>query len=102
MPVIDIILEDRGIIRGGLGSLSECGASRVDVIAVGHVIAGFDLQLNSPDLSGNQEVTVADFGFFAERFQTANPCADYDKSGYVSVADFGLFAGWFEGCGCSP
>jgi hypothetical protein len=91
-----------GILRGGLGSLADCNAVRVDVIAIGWVIGGFDLHVNSPDLTGNQQVTVADFGLFAERFQTSDACADYDESGFVSVSDFGLFAGWFESCVCAP
>jgi len=91
-----------GEIHGGLQSLSICAAAQVDVIAIGYVIGRFDLQVNSPDLNGDREVTVADFGLFAGRFQTSDPCADYNEDGFVSVADFGLFAGWFGDCVCVP
>ncbi len=91
-----------GVLRGGLITLSDCAAVRVDIIAIGWVIGGFDLHVNSPDLNGDQQVSVADFGLFAARFQTGDACADFDESGFISVSDFGLFAGWFESCVCAP
>lgn len=90
-----------GVLRGGLGAVDDCAAVRVDIVAIGWVIGNFDLQVNSPDLNGDQQVTVADFGLFAARFQTSDLCADFDESGFVSVADFGLFAAWFENCVCT-
>lgn len=63
-----------GELHGGLASLAVCAAAAVDVVAIGSVIGHFELQVNSPDLTGDREVTVADFG---------------------------LFAGWFGNCVCS-
>jgi hypothetical protein len=90
-----------GWLPAGIRDLARCAEVRGNVIAMGNAIGSVLLQVNSPDLSGDQRVTVADFGLFAERFQTNDPCADYNEEGFVSVADFGLFAGWFGDCVCA-
>ena len=93
-----------GTPRGGVALNALCGtAQTLDVIAVGNLIASFDLSVNSPDLNGDGDVTVADFGIFASVFQGDYDCADYDESGgspNVTVADFAIFASFFNISSC--
>lgn len=85
----------------GLSTELDCEAVPVDVIAVGSVIERLDWSVNSPDLTADGEVAVADFALFADRFQGTDPCADYNLDGEVTVVDFGIFAGWFNACVCA-
>lgn len=80
----------------------DCAALQLLVVFSGDIIAAFTPTFSGPDLNGDLAVTVADFGLFAARFYSSDPCADFDESGQVGVADFGLFAGWFEDCLCAP
>ncbi len=93
-----------GTPRGGVALNAVCGSAiTMDVIAVGNLIASFDLSVNSPDLNGDGNVTVADFGIFASVFQGTYACADFDESGgspSVTVADFAIFASFFNISSC--
>jgi hypothetical protein len=93
-----------GTPRGGVALGSVCGSAQsLDVIAVGNLIASLDLSVASPDLNGDGQVTVADFGIFASVFQGDYDCADYDQfpgSPNVTVADFAIFASSFNISAC--
>ncbi len=90
-----------GTPRGGVDGTQDCSLITIDVIAVGNIIADLALAVCSPDLSGDGQVTVADFGLFAGSFQGTDACADYNRSGGdVTVADFGIFAGFFNISDC--
>jgi hypothetical protein len=96
-----------GTPRGGVMLDALCGtAQTLDVIAVGNLIASFDLSVVSPDLNGDGDVSVADFAIFADVFQGIYDCANLDKSTEtapdpnVTVADFAVFASFFNISDC--
>jgi hypothetical protein len=49
----------------------------------------------TPDYSGDGLVNLIDFGWFATRYLTADPCFDYNCDGIVDLKDFGQFASHF-------
>ncbi|MBN2171622.1 MAG: hypothetical protein JW819_09930 [Candidatus Krumholzibacteriota bacterium] len=88
-----------GTPRGGVNVSGDCSTIAIDVIALGNVIQTLNLGMNSMDLNGSGDVTVADFGAFAGVYQTDNECANYDESTTsptVDIADFAIFAGVYN------
>jgi hypothetical protein len=98
-----------GTPRGGIANPGiNCGTISIDVVAVGNIIESLNLSANSPDLTGNGTVDVADFGLFAGFFGVLDvdgdtACANYDEmptNPQVNVADFGIFAQFFNASNC--
>ena len=86
--VDDPATPDTGI-AGGAG-----GAAVVDMGA-------YEFQADScyPDCTGDDALTVADFGCFQTRFVAQDPYADCNADGSLTVADFGCFQTRFvAGC----
>lgn len=98
--------------RGGVGFGDLCRIEGTRVIAVGHVIEDFDVDLRfvSPDLNGDGSVGLVDFSLFATSYNmpcTDNVwCADYSKSDEalplpcVTLPDFAIFAGFYNVSDC--
>jgi len=90
-----------GIQRFGMEVDENCSAHPFQLIVVGQVFAVIEFDINTPDLNGDGQVSVADFGLFAGNYGSYEPCADLNESGGdVTVADFSIFASFFNDCDC--
>ena len=59
--------------------------------------------VDSPDLNGDLEVSLADFAKFSYSYQEAHeydPCHDYSEDGMNSVADLAVFALYYRQAEC--
>jgi hypothetical protein len=79
---------------GGCGDL-QWGADCLGVVFAPSNI----IYIASPDVDGDCDVDLSDFGVFANAYLTVFPCCDYDCSGIVDLPDFGVFANhYFHAC----
>jgi hypothetical protein len=98
------------LLRGGVPYPADCRTTFTEVMCQGYVIQILDLRFVSPDLNGNQSVTLVDFAIFGSYCNVpCSPavwCADLNKSDEpnplicVTAADFAIFAGFFMNSNC--
>jgi hypothetical protein len=50
----------------------------------------------SPDQDGDCDVDLSDFAIFASRYNSTDPCADFDCSATVGLSDFAIFAAHYN------
>jgi hypothetical protein len=53
--------------------------------------------ITSPDLfNGDCQVNLSDFAYFAGRYQSAEPCCDFNRDGFVNLTDLIRFTGHYS------
>ncbi len=94
-----------GLAADGQGGV-DCAETLLFVLLFDIVINGGEpvcVAVDSPDLNGDLEVGIADFGRFAHSYQESHaydPCHDYSEDGMNSIADLAIFANFYHQAHC--
>jgi hypothetical protein len=105
--------EFSGTIYSGLNGDAfdgiDCDAVQLYVYALGIVLNSANpvcVAVDSPELTGDNTVTAADFAKFAVDFNCVSvgvdcdPCHDFTEDGETTAADFAVFAVYFNDSVC--